>query len=76
MCFVIGASSWTSNNDGLTVDAASGPQQAPSVPSLPGQSSVPRPQAMSMFQPTFTWQFPPVSGEGRRTDINISLPGG
>ncbi|XP_024371715.1 uncharacterized protein [Physcomitrium patens] len=56
--------------------SASGPQQAPSVPSLPGQSSVPRPQAMSMFQPTFTWQFPPVSGEGRRTDINISLPGG
>ncbi|XP_024383308.1 AT-hook motif nuclear-localized protein 11 isoform X2 [Physcomitrium patens] len=53
---------------------ASGPQQAsPDTPT--GQSSVQRPQAMSIFQPT-TWQFPLVPGDGRKTDINISLPDG
>ncbi|KAG0581680.1 hypothetical protein KC19_4G271300 [Ceratodon purpureus] len=51
-------------------------QQAPPAPSPTGQVSVQRPQAMSMFSPMASWQMPPSLGDNRRTDINISLPGG
>ncbi|XP_024373055.1 AT-hook motif nuclear-localized protein 7 isoform X2 [Physcomitrium patens] len=55
--------------------SALGPRQVSPVPPPTGQVSVQRPQVMSMFQPMAGWQ-PAVPGDGRRTDINISLPGG
>ncbi|XP_024390558.1 uncharacterized protein [Physcomitrium patens] len=55
---------------------APSPQQtSPAPPSPTGQVSAQRPQTMGLFQPMASWQ-PPALGDGRRTDINISLPGG
>lgn len=58
------------------MDTGSGPQLGAAPPVPISQSGGQGPQAMGMFQPSGGWSSPPVLGDGRRTDINVSLPGG